>query len=312
MRISEREFLEAECNELRYMLSMLSPEEWAKHPIGQGSLLHRLEEVERELQALEPGSEPFCLDLTFRGAPVEGSRSIAASFAGKATELFSDAGLALYAGSLNPELKTKGPVPNKAELAPRIVGTVRGSFGFEFEFPRVEASEQLGLFDGEAALDPAATLVALVDAASRGQEEEVAEALSRVHDRAAQKLGAFAAYVAKQEATFGVSTATRRVEVPSAEVARRMGELLGDKTREGEELLEGVLSGVLPESRRFELRQHEGGRVITGRIDPALGPGQEILTRWQGQPVRLRARVIRVGAAQRHVALGLEALDGAP
>jgi hypothetical protein len=312
MRISEREFLESECNELRYMLSMLTEEDWAEHPIGHSSLQHRLEEVERELQALEPGSEPFCLDLTFRGAPVEGSRSIAAGFAGKAAELFSKAGLALYAGSVNPELKTMGPVPNKAELAPRIVGTVRGSFGFEFEFPRVEESGQLGLFDSGEAPDPTAALVALVDAASRGQEEEVAEALSWVHERAAQELSVFAAYVAKQEATFGVSTAARRVEVPTVDAARRMGELLGRETREGEETLEGVLIGVLPSSRKFELKPREGGQVIGGRLDPALGSGQEIARKWLGHAVRLRTRVIEVRAAKRYVALGFEELDGAP
>lgn len=308
MRISQKVRLESEVGELRRMLKAISPAEWEEHLIDRMSLEDRLEEVERELEALGAGAEPFCLDLTFRGVPVEGNRSIAAGFAGRATELFSKAGLALYAGSVNPELKTMGPVPGKAELAPRIVGTVRGSFGFEFEFPRVEGSGTPGLLEGEEAPDPTAALVALVDAASRGQEGEVADALSWVHERAAQELSVFAAYVAKQEATFGVSTAARRAEVPTVEATRRMGELLGRETSESEETLEGVLSGVLPRSRRFELEQLEGGRVIAGRIDQALGSGKEIARTWQGHTVRIRARVIQVRSARRYVALSFEAL----
>ena len=96
--------LKAEIAELEAMLSEMP----TRRVIERIGLQHRLETARTELQHLPLDGKR--LGLTFRGEPVEGSRSIVALFAGRALTAFSDA-VATVAASLEHHLNGTGPLP---------------------------------------------------------------------------------------------------------------------------------------------------------------------------------------------------------
>lgn len=198
MTVSKVDVLRAEIGMLEEML----------REIGDGRIIERMGLKERmrtlqaEIETLQPAGHRFA--LTFRGEPVEGSRSIAADFAGRALTAFSDA-VATIAASFRGELRSTGPLPNHADSQGlRIVGPALGSFGFELEIPPVAEPQHL-LWANE---DPRALAVEramrLVDAAKSNDDEALSELIADVHVRARAKVLEFVRCVVDHRATFQV------------------------------------------------------------------------------------------------------------
>ena len=87
----------------------------------------------------------------------------------------------------------------------------------------------------------------------------------------------------------------------------RRGEAAGsDHVLDEEQQMTGCFLGVLPAQRRFEFRNEDTGRVVSGRIDPALedaGTINEVLNR----PTRITVVARRAGSAgSRYVLLAYE------
>src|SRR5690606_20236882 len=220
-----------------------------------------------ELNALPPEGER--IDLTFRGEPVEGSRSIVAEFGGRAVALFSDA-VATIAASLAGQLGATGPLPGRAPPL-RIVGPAVGSFGFELELPRRPEPSQSQLFAEPEELTALAVkrAMTLIEVAGRADDEELSDYIADVHPRAATKLHEFVKLVVDRRATFNVCLRGRKSGLEDAEDGHRVLAALYMKDVKEEELRLSGRLWVLPESRQFELKTTDGA-LFKGAIDRGL------------------------------------------
>src|SRR5208337_1305586 len=92
----------------------------------------RAENLRHQLAQIPPAPETIA--LTFRGAPVDGSRSITADFAGEALVAFNAA-----IGALAASFPANGATLEPGHVAPnralKIVGIATDSFGFVLELP---------------------------------------------------------------------------------------------------------------------------------------------------------------------------------
>lgn len=262
----------------------------------------RAEALRSELAALE--DELPRVVLTFRGEPVVGARSILAEFGGKAAALFSEA-VATVSASLSTELGNAGPLPQGADRQLRIVGTAIGSFGFELELPPRETLPGLPLPEMRDAVE---STLALIQSAEAGDEDALSELIAEIHPRAAAKVRAFVKHVVDRNAGFAVRFGDHRAAVPDAQEGRAVLEALReDQITQRELSIEGALSGVLPDARRFEARASDGA-LLSGRIDRSAGDPEELLTTWRGRTAQLEVRETRVRAARpSYVLLAIQA-----
>ncbi len=277
------------------------------------TLRGRLEEVEAEIQRLRAVPRPRPFPVTFRGAPVDGTRAVDAGFAGKALSGLIDA-VDIVAASLTSDLKATGPIPGVGARGLQVVGTATGSFGFELELPPVvgpnEPQPELAL--GEAFALPApedpyfkaiGTTLALLEKAHQQDDDAVSDLVAEVHPRAAAKIRAFAEVLVAHDAGFSAAFGGRHVRLEAGEDARRVtAALRGEDIGEREETVHGSITGVLPETRRFECRLDDG-RLLQGTIDRSADP-QALKAHWVDKPARLVFRIVKVRARERHVLLG--------
>jgi hypothetical protein len=224
MSLNRRDGLASELSMIEAMLRQI-PRGRVIERIG---LEGRAAELREEIEGLGPG--PRTIALTFRGAPVDGSRAIVADFAGKALAAFSDAVGTLVA-SITGELAESGPLSGSPERSLRVLGPALGSFGFEIELPEPAIDRQVTIFDPqgqdpyEAAIQEA---IALVSAAQGDDEESLAERVSSVHPRALAKVREFIDLLTKREASFALRADHLRVEVQDVDAARRIAGALAD------------------------------------------------------------------------------------
>ncbi|MFN7835227.1 MAG: hypothetical protein ACK5NY_05480 [Burkholderiaceae bacterium] len=255
------------------------------------SLESRLESAKAALAALPQQPAPKAR-LTFRGKPVFGSHGIAADFAGKAAEAFSDAFAAVTAG-LNEGLRDMGPIPNRDKNQLLITGTAVGSFGFEFELP----NEDPGLFpDTEKAQEAMSKIAALFRLAAEGTDDEVAEVIEEIHPRAVKKVHDFLDLLVQQNAWCGLEFADRFFRYADyAQIKASCERLKSDNIQEREESYRGEFQGVQPSGRTFEFRLADQQGLIKGKVDLAIDDPHILNREWLYKPVTVKLNVMQVG-----------------
>lgn len=292
---------------LRALIAEL-PEQSFLERIG---LQSRLAEVDEEIARLRTVPQPRPFPVTFRGAPVDGTRAIDAGFAAVALKGLIDA-IDVVAASLTlPDLKATGPVPGAGTRGLRIVDTAVGSFGFELELPAIPGAQPvlaLGPPEDAAAPEDAyaaaiVTTMTLLEKAAAQDDDAMSDLIADVHPRAAAKIKVFAEILASYDAGFAAEFDSRTVRLASGEDALRVVTALrGEDIHVDEEEHVGALLGVLPESRQFECRL-AGGRVVRGKVDRAVSPIQDFKAAWENKNVTLRFRVVTVRSRARYVLL---------
>lgn len=306
MSRSALDLLRSEIGTLEQFLADLTDDD----VIERLGLEHRLSQARERLAAVEGQPQPKPLPMTFRGRPVDGSRSIDATFASKAVKAFVEA-TDTVAASLVEDLKGRGRLPGTTDRSLRIIDTARGSFGFELELPPPQAIEptQAGLFPAAPEpIDPYAdaitTTLKLLDQAATEDEDAISDLVAEVHPRAAAKVRAFAKVLNDHEALFAVAFEGRQVRLDTEAQVRRVVDSLADEDiSENNETHAGTLLGVLPESRAFEARLTDGA-IIHGKIDRAVHDIIGFKAQWEGNEASLALRVIRVRANRRFVLTG--------
>jgi hypothetical protein len=301
MSLNRRDGLASELSMIEAMLRQI-PRGRVIERIG---LEGRAAELREEIEGLGPG--PRTIALTFRGAPVDGSRAIVADFAGKALAAFSDAVGTLVA-SITGELAESGPLSGSPERSLRVLGPALGSFGFEIELPEPAIDRQVTIFDPqgqdpyEAAIQEA---IALVSAAQGDDEESLAERVSSVHPRALAKVREFIDLLTKREASFALRADHLRVEVQDVDAARRIAGALADNDIKRAEIEVRGRLFVLPARGQFELAtEHDG--VLGGRIERRAGDTRSFvdklvvatLQRLQVRQSRPRYTLLRVSGVE--------------
>lgn len=231
--------------------------------VGEMQLEHRLEKLTTQLQVLKEHTLPdnsASVAIFFGGRPVLGSKGIAADFAGKALDQFQNLISKTFAKSEIGQLGTRGKVPFKAQSELMVTGLARGSFGFVLD----EMSEQTELEVSELShvIDKATRL--LRDTAA--QDEAVFENLvDELDARTLLALKDIFHTLDSNAATVRVVEGGLDIVLDSAAIHR--GKIRTETISIEEDTTEvlGVLEGLLPEHRKFEIRD-DSGNLVYGAV----------------------------------------------
>lgn len=265
----------------------------AEDVIERASFEARLARVDRELSSLEPPARVKKAALTFRGAPVIGSRAISADFTAKVTSLFNDAVAAIAAG-LQDNLKYMGKIPHKKDNQLFITGTAVGSFGFEFEVPANDSDDDL-FPESSPAAEALDRLLKVFEITASGDDEELAEVVDEIHPRAVKKIAEMLDYTAKERAWCGLSFSGRSFRFRDHQQLEQAAACVReDNIKESKDVVEGVFIGVLPRSRHFEFKALDGRRDIRGRISAEI-ESPEQLNEQLNKEVKVTFDVVQVG-----------------
>jgi hypothetical protein len=187
-----------------------------------------------------------------------------------------------------------GPIPNRDQHQLIITSTALGSFGFELEEHR---SGQLRLGDASAVAQALERTQSLLRG-TLGTDDELADSAAEADRRALDKVRAFLATLADNEAVctvqFGDTTVSFR---DVGQVRASIERLSQENLREAQEELHGELQGVLPRARAFEFKLADTSQVIRGKISPTVAD-PDALNRALHQRVRIKVMVTRVGTGR--------------
>jgi len=292
MNISEYDALASEISLLEEMLAQL-PEEEIIERIG---LEHRLEMAKNQIASVQPEQIGHKAVLTFRGTPVIGNHGIAADFAAKATGAFTDAVAAVAAG-LADNLRDMGPIPNSEQNQLLITGTAIGSFGFEFEAPKVNED------NAEAALQK---MQSLFRQTVEGNDDSLTEMVEEIHPRAVRKAVDFLKVLREKNAWCAFSFQQNYFSFDSIkQVSTAIERLSEENIQEKDENYQGELQGVLPKSRIFEF--NSGDKILCGKIGLHIEDAHVLNRDYLHKPSRVILQVTQVGQGKpRYVLKKLE------
>lgn len=241
----------------------------------------RLRELEQGIAALEELGVALELErqiqqrasatLLFGGEPVVETRAIEASFGADALRAFQKLVSTTAATRGGRRLGARGRIPDEQGSRLFITGTVQGSFGFELEEVVNESSGRPGLL--RESVDEVGRLLEATRAGDKEFEEAVSESNPRVLSALAEFLGTLDAAGATLRLAAGereCNLDTRESAHAAAERARRA------RMTEAEQDVIGVLLGVLPVARRFELQVEDSGEVINGRLTDEIDDAEAL------------------------------------
>lgn len=287
------EALYADRETVRALLEHLGDED----PIGRMSFGSRLATIESEIQKLAAIEETTgSVALLFSGQPVYGSRSIETEFAASVLQSFQDLVKKQIAGEEFGRLGTRGKVPERTPSTLVIRELVRGSVGFVLE----EHSENEELADTpiKKAIDEVTSIISNAAAESDEQFEQSVETLD---PRILVSLRDFFQTLDEGAAAVRIVEDSRDESLDAQAVHRARLRVEATEVRDVEsESVIGELLGLLPDSRRFEMKLFETGEVIRGSVGAALAakwlelielPGEKLVGRvWR---TKMRIREIR-------------------
>src|SRR6056297_3343271 len=122
------ESLERQKSELE---ALVSEAEADGDVVGSLNFQTRLAIISKELEELKTKDDHVAeISLLFDGAPVDGTRTIDATFATQALGYFQSIVTTLFASNLKGELAQRGKIKGSDLAALNISGIATGSFGF--------------------------------------------------------------------------------------------------------------------------------------------------------------------------------------
>ena len=256
----------------------------------------RLQRARQKLEGVVPPPRPKKMEVTFTGEPVQSHYGIDANFAAESITITSDAVRLATAGATG-ELKPTGQIPRNTMGQPIITGVTLGSFGFELELP-VPEGDPHGFSYPEQAVHRIQTLLA---SANEDGDEQLSNAATELHPRALNKIGDLLDLMRKRDAQLTIQYQDNRVELGSSEDIERAARRLNPANMEDERTqVVGILSGVLPTTRQFELSPFRDP-PIQGRIAPEIQNPSQIAREFTNRQVVASIRTIRIRrGAPRH------------
>jgi hypothetical protein len=285
----EKEALEADRNSVMEILSDISADDY----LGQMSFRSRLDDIEKQLRELESTSETLGkVALLFGGAPVTGSRGINAKFAGDVVSQYQDLVAKRVAQHEVGRLGARGPIPFRYESTLALTDVIRGSIGFMLE----ESAENESLVETtiKKAIDEVTGIIRDTSSAIADDFERIVESLD---PRLLGALRSFLASLDEGAATVRIVDAIHDETFDKLAIkrARERVEMTEIEERDDETIV-GILHGLLPHSRRFELELSDTHKVITGTVAATVASkydemnGEPTKKTWR---VKMRIREIR-------------------
>lgn len=315
MSLREHQFLQSEIATLEGLLADLSDE----RVIERLGFEHRLEEARERLRQALNQPQARSLPITFRGDPVEGSKSIDATFASEALKAFVAATDTVAASLATEDLKGSGRLPGSRQRTLRIVDTAVGSFGFELELPPLETPDphgqqlMLGLPEpSDPYAEAITTTFELIRRAASSDEGTISDLVADIHPRAAAKVRGFAKVLADHQALFAAEFEGQHVRLSHTQEVQHILDALDEASiSELEQTLTATVLGILPNGRQFEARL-ESGELIKGKVDRSLSDLAEFKVSVENQTKPLRFSIVTVRSNRRYVLLGYPGDDGDP
>lgn len=296
-RATTKQFLTADLAETERLL------QGATGFLERSGLRARAAEIRAKLDALpsEIGKSAEVV-LSFSGDPVVGSSGIETRFATEVLGSFQHLVSAVAARRSRGELNSTGPLPDAKDSRLHVSNVVHGSFGFQLsELDRV----LVGPTDLAVAVEQS---VAVIAAAKEG-DEAFGAAIEAEGERIREATLAFLDALRKRGAAVRLISDKHDVRLDRGDVGTATAVVKSISVEETEESLEGIFGGVLLESGRFEHKVLSTGKVIDGKLDPALKA--MTLVRFAGKPSIAHLRVVRTMKGDRerrreYVLLGLD------
>jgi hypothetical protein len=242
--------------------------------MGRMSFGSRKAQIQRELAEIAQRSDTLAaVALFFHGEPVLGSRAIDTEFAAKALERYQEIIAKKLAATETGGLAQRGPVPSKKASRLNITNVVHGSFGFILEEDPSDGPQLLKSSLKEATEE----VTGILGRFSGQRDEDYDEAVAEIDQRVFSAFRQFFKVLHNDGATLRVveGESDRQFGWDAVERAHRRVE--ETRIEESDRPVEGVLLGVIPIGRRFELRPVDTGQIISGRVGPLLT--QEYLER---------------------------------
>ena len=295
MNHDEYIFVSSEVKQLESLLADM-PEQ---NVISRMGLEARLRSAREAIAGFDPAQWPRKARLTFRGRPVFASHGVSAEFAAKASGFFTDAFSAVVTG-VTENLHYMGPIPGKQKNQLLITGTAIGSFGFEFELPRIESEDTPAktVFSPtpNRPEDAMQKLEKLFQVAAEGSDDDIAEVVDEIHPRAVKKAAEFLEYLSEQEAWCGLEFKESFFRFSGMDQVRTSVERLkSNNIKESDSTFTGEFQGVLPIGRTFEFKPRDQDGILRGKVGPEIEDADVLNRRFLHNLVTTKFHVIQVG-----------------
>jgi hypothetical protein len=293
MNYDEYIYVSSEVQQLESLLAEIPK----KNIINRMGLESRLKSAKAALEGFNPLLLPKKARLTFRGRPVFGSHGMSADFGSKAAGFFTDAFSAVVAG-ISENLRYMGPIPDKQKNQLLITGTAIGSFGFEFELPKIEPeNQQEEFFPGpNRPEDAIQKLERLFKVAAEGSDDDIAELVEEIHPRAVKKAAEFLDYLSEQDAWCGLEFKESIFRFSGAEQVRSSADRLkSNNIKESDDTFTGEFQGVLPKGRAFEFKLRDQDGILRGKVGPEIEDADVLNRDYLHKLLNAKFHVIQVG-----------------
>lgn len=229
--------------------------------VGQFQFAKRKQALETELAAIQGTQEKHAsIALLFGGSPVVGSRGISADFAGDALDKFQDLVAKTFAKTEWGALGERGPIPLKHASHLMVTEVARGSFGFVLN----ELSDQTELADTALKMQ-VEEVATLLQRTASPNELDFEEAVETLDSRTLTALKNFFVTLDTSGATLRIVEDIADFTLDEAAIGRGRRRTEATEIQEDDVSLTGVLAGVLPAHRKFEIKL-ENDQTIYGSV----------------------------------------------
>ncbi|MBN2631782.1 MAG: hypothetical protein JXR75_14725 [Rhodobacteraceae bacterium] len=273
----------------------------------------RLADIDQQIAALAAGRSSYAsVAVIFDGNPVIGSGDIRLDFTTEALDSYQKVVTLALASHNGVELSERGRLPAGDQARLFIRDLVHGSMGFILEELPPQQQEMLPSHLKEAVEDT----TQLISNLSAGSDAEFEATLEVTQPRLVAAVQKFAKVLFDAGASTRIVGDERRLALSIDDVgrlSRRLGEV---EVTEEVVPVDGVLLGVLPEARKFELRLPDG--TMEGAVSEDLALKYTSDTAFKErlllQPVRAQVKFVRTKRNGRLVKERrvLEALEPTP
>ena len=263
MKRLDLESLSADRAAVKTMLAALSD----KDPIGRLSFEGRLAVIDDEIRRIDSSHERTgSVALLFSGTPVFGSRSIDADFATTVVRSFQDLVAKRIAAEEFGRLGSRGRIPERTASALSIRELVRGSVGFILE----ENSQNGQITDTpiKKAIDE---VTAVIEQASAENADAFASTVETLDARLLVSLREFFKTLDDGGASVRIVENDRDAKLDATAVKRARDRVETTEVEDmDDEIVTGELLGLLPDSRRFEMKLANTFELIKGTVAAGL------------------------------------------
>ena len=211
-------------------------------------------------------------------------------------------------------LESSGAVPGRKEGQPVITGTTNGSFGFELELPSLR-QESAGREGPDLYVKEAVQKIQdLLILSTKGSDDDLSEMADDMHPRAVRKVGEFLELVRVNEARFGLDFRNRKFRISADnQLDDTIKRLAARNVHEETNEMAGIMIGILPATKRFQLNRLTDRTEIEGKIASDIRNTYELAQQYTGREVTARIRSVRVGQGNpRYTLLSLSEPRDAP